>query len=410
MSEKDNNEPRDAGDTSGDATSAGESAVPIPAVEATPAAKATARPSGAGGAAPGNPPPARSGSAFPGWLALLLVLALAGGLVWVLLQAQQREHTLLQRLDALESRSGGASEAISASETRLRDDMTRAASASAAEREAQSAKIEALSRKLESQAQMLDRFSATDEDSWLRAEAQYLLRLANQRVLMARDPGSALALLQSADGILHDLDDPALYDARAAVAAEIADLRAVPVVDVEGIYLRLSALIDQAGKLKIFQMPEAPVHDTAPENAESWQVRLRRGYEQALQKLSDFIVIRRRDVPMQALMDPQWEGLVRQNLRMLLEQAQVALLSGNQTLYGASLERARHWVAQFAETDTAAARAMDEELVALQQQTIEVNMPDLSRSLRALDAAIRQPQPKPRQPEPQPQLQPEGVN
>ena len=45
-------------------------------------------------------------------------------------------------------------------------------------------------------------------------------------------------------------------------------------------------------------------------------------------KLSDYIVIRRRDVPMQALMDPQWEGLVRQNLRMLLEQAQVALLSG----------------------------------------------------------------------------------
>ena len=49
---------------------------------------------------------------------------------------------------------------------------------------------------------------------------------------------------------------------------------------------------------------------------------------------------------------------MRQNLRMLLEQAQVALLSGNQTLYADSLGRAQHWVDQFMESDEAAARAI----------------------------------------------------
>ena len=118
-------------------------------------------------------------------------------------------------------------------------------------------------------------------------------------------------------------------------------------------------------------------------------MRLERGYEEAARKLSDYIVIRRRDVPMQALMDPQWEGLVRQNMRMLLEQAQVALLSGNQTLYQESLQRAQHWVAQFADTDEAASSAMSREIDQLEAQTIEVNMPDMGRSLRALDEAMK---------------------
>jgi uroporphyrin-3 C-methyltransferase len=122
---------------------------------------------------------------------------------------------------------------------------------------------------------------------------------------------------------------------------------------------------------------------------DDWQVRLERGYEEAARKLSDYIVIRRRDVPMQALMDPQWEGLVRQNLRMLLEQAQVALLSGNQTLYVESLQRSQHWVAQFFDTDESASRAMAREISQLEGQSIQVIMPDLTRSLQALDTAVK---------------------
>ena len=88
-------------------------------------------------------------------------------------------------------------------------------------------------------------------------------------------------------------------------------------------------------------------------------------------------------------MDPQWEGLVRQNLRMLLEQAQVALLSGNQTLYEESLGRAQHWVAQFFDSDEAAARAMAREITLLSDQTVQGLMPEISRSLQALDEAVQ---------------------
>jgi uroporphyrin-3 C-methyltransferase len=174
---------------------------------------------------------------------------------------------------------------------------------------------------------------------------------------------------------------------RSAVASDLAAVRAVPKVDLEGIYVRLSALAEQADKLVIFQFPE---RDARPREAtqEDWQARLQQGYEQALLKLSDYVIIRRRDVPMQALMDPQWEGLVRQNLRMLLEQAQVALLSSNQVLYESSLERAQHWVAQFFESDAAAAQAMASEIRQLAALQVQVTMPEISRSLEALDGAI----------------------
>ena len=249
--------------------------------------------------------------------------------------------------------------------------------------------VEALRSELAAQRAELAGYAATDREAWLLAEVEYLLRLANQRLVMAGDTGAAQALLTSADKILLELDEADLHGVRAAVAADLAAVRAVPALDIEGIYLSLAALVEQAGQLEIFQLPEQP-EQASPPPAADWQARLQQGYEQALAKLSSYIIIRRRDVPMQVLMDPQWEGLVRQNLRMLLEQAQVALLSGNGQLYRESLQRAQHWVAEFFESDGAAARAMHAEIEQLQAVEVDVQLPDLSRSLQALDETMRE--------------------
>ena len=76
---------------------------------------------------------------------------------------------------------------------------------------------------------------------------------------------------------------------------------------------------------------------------------------------------------------------MRQNLRMLLEQAQVALLSSNQALYETSLERASHWVAEFFESDEAAARAMDREISQLADSTAE----DASKTINVSESLVR---------------------
>lgn len=340
----------------------------------------------------------RKGSSAIAWLALILVLGVVAAAAWLVQQGMARESQLGQRLSSLEASAGSA--AVDSDTTvqlgsleakfteQLQGGLTQVTSELAAQDERQAKLVEALDTQLRQQQEKLASYSANDHDSWLRAEAQYLLRLANQRLIMAGDVVSASALLASADNILRELDDPTLHSVRAALAAEQAALRAVPKIDVEGIYLRLSALVEQADKLVIFQMQEVE-EQPRPEASDDWQVRLEQGYEEAVKKLSDYVIIRRRDVPMQALMDPQWEGLVRQNLRMLLEQAQVALLSGNQTLYRESLERSQHWVAQFFDTDESASRAMAREITQLESQLIAVDLPDLGRSLGALDTAVK---------------------
>ena len=247
--------------------------------------------------------------------------------------------------------------------------------------------LESVKTQLAKQQATLARFSGAERENWLLAETGHLLRLANQRLVMGADPVAAEALLNSADTILHGVDDPGLHTVRAAIAKEIAALRALPKVDVEGIYLRLAALIEQADKLVIFQLPKKAKRPQ-PKPASDWQGRLQQGYKGALSKLSDYVIIRRRDVPMQALMDPQWEGLVRQNLRMLLEQAQIALLSDNQAIYAASLKSAQQGVTQFQASDNVGATAISTELSRLQKLTIGIAQPDISPSLQALATAI----------------------
>ena len=337
------------------------------------------------------PPPRRGG--FIAWLALLLVVALAGGSAWVVMEAQRRADTLAARVNALESSAGREDseleQSLSAVERQLDNRLDSALSSVSSESAAQAARLQQLESGLAEQRNELARFSATDRESWLLAEAEYLLRLANQRLIMTGDTEAAAALLASADAILRQLDDAALHTVRAAVAADLAAIRAVPQLDIEGMYLRLAALIEQADALVIFEFPELEAQPM-PEPAEDWEGRLQQGYEAALRKLSDYVIIRRRDVPMQSLMDPQWESLVRQNLRMLLEQAQVALLSGNQFLFRESLERSQGWVAEFFESDEAAARALAREIRLLQDETVQVTLPDTARSLRALQDAVVQ--------------------
>lgn len=398
---------------------------------------------------PGAAPAQRANSTPIAWLALALALIVAAGGMYFMLDLQRREALLLQRVQGLESVSAQDDtgfeqmranlrrqielelEGIAARQTRAEEDQQRAAdrvqslvdtattntqrelaaqiaALEASVREQQARLTEQQRRLTEQEARLteqqlrlteqqarsaeqqrrLGELSAEDQRAWQLAEIRYLLRLANQRLIMAGDTQSAEALLRSADNTLRELDDADLHTLRAAVAADLAAVRAIPQLDIEGLYLRVEALMREADALVLFELPQRAVA-TEPPRAEDWQARLAQGYAAAVAKLSEYIVVSRRDVPIEALMDPQYEGLVRQNLRMLLEQAQAAMLSGNAVLYRKSLERAEGWVTQFFKEDERSAQAMAEELRRLRDERVAVSRPDLGASLAALDAVMR---------------------
>jgi len=308
----------------------------------------------------------------------------------VLAELQQGAPALQQRISRLElaepAMREAQSEAAATQRERYLELEQRLARAverteqQIADRDERIARLEAA---LRNQRVELSALSTLDRSDWQLAEAVYLLRLAQQRLTIARDLPTAQALLANADGILMDLDDLALQPLREAVARDLAALRAVPRVDVPGLYARLSAVAAEIDALVLVRQQRLDAQQRVV-----WRERLGAGVEAAFARLSEYLVVRRRAVPVEPLMDPQWEGLVRQNLRLLTEQAQLALLGGEQALYTETLERAQGWLAQLVDVDATAVVALREEMRALAAESVSPPLPGGLTALRAAEAAL----------------------
>ncbi len=229
---------------------------------------------------------------------------------------------------------------------------------------------------------------------WLLAEVEYLLRLANQRVLMEKSPVGALALLQSSDQILKETDDVSIYNVRKAIANDIAALEAVPKLDSDGIFLKLAALNEQVSKLNLVsiankrELPEMLTKVTPEAVTETLNQDIKTSWNQAMDKLGKLVVIQHRDEPIEPLLSPQQVYFLQQNLHLMIEQAQLSLLQGHQGSYDASLEKASNWVSRYFEAEDSTTQAILKGLKDLASVQVSPPLPDISSSLKALKAYL----------------------
>ena len=234
----------------------------------------------------------------------------------------------------------------------------------------------------------MDRLLAVDRRAWLGQEAVFLTRLAGQRLLVARDVDAALGLLEQADTLLRDTGEPTFEGVRLAIARDRAALAAVPQVDQVGLYATLSGLIDQVDKLQLeFEAPAAAAGVAVTPDA-GWWARATSGWHAALAKFSDHLIVRRRSGEIAQLMTPEWAALARQNIRMLIEQAQIAMLSANQPLFERSLQRASGFVALFAEQDEERVTSIVQTLDALGGEAIAPELPLLIETRSLLEGEV----------------------
>lgn len=337
-------------------------------------------------AAPARP----AGNRLAGLALLLALLALVAGIA----AAAYLGYSLQQQRSALEDSRIELAAAAQRTDSQaqqvlaMQRELDHETLASKQREQALQEKLEGLQRQLSSQQKRLLSLSTTDRADWLLAEAEYLIRLANQRLLMGKEIAGATDLLKAADDIMLELDDAGLYQVRKALANDIAKLRAAAKFDLEGIYLQLDAAAQQGQQLTLFAMPELELAKTESLQPETWQQKWQAGFKAAWAKLSQYIQIKRRDEAYKPLLAPEFESAVRQNLRLSFEQAQLAALSGKQQLYEDSLSKARHWLENYYTLDKVAAQSLIETIKTLQQQQIEIELPDISGSLRALKAYL----------------------
>jgi uroporphyrin-3 C-methyltransferase len=323
----------------------------------------------------------------PGWIIVLLILvvsviaALGSAYVWQLYNEQQK---------ILQNGQAGIAGAIQrvdeqANQNRLlQRQLDRQSDNAKLLQQQLVGQVEALQRQLSSQQKRINSLSTTDRSDWLLAEAEYLMRLANQRLLMGKEVKGALDLMMAADEIALELDDAALYPVRQELANDIAKLRSATKLDIEGVYLQLGALAKQVDQLRLFELPQLQLKTAEPIAPENWQQRMEIGLQAAWNKLSSYIQIHRNTEVYKPLLAPEYESAVRQNVRLMFEQAQMAALSGKQHLYDDSLIKAKTWLQNYYKIDADKTAELIATIDGLANIQITVPLPDISGSLRAL--------------------------
>lgn len=323
------------------------------------------------------------------WLFVLLTLIISGGAAFGVYQ-------LLQKGDARAAQASGQMERSETAIIDLRDDLNEVESGLDDAKHSRESirneitdEFDLLKKTVDKQARHLKEISSSNRDQWLIAEVEYLLRLANQRILMSKDAGGALAMLDSADGVLQGIDDVSLHNVRKAIAADMASLRGLATVDVDGAYLQLSAIAEQLGTLPLYEIDDFEVDaldtemESMPEDPD-FQQRLQRGLDRIKSALSQAFIVRNDNDSIDAMLPPQDELYLRQNMRLMVEQAQLALLSRKPTVYASSLEKAQRWLAQYYLLENAGTQAVLEGLNELSGLDVDPPLPDISGSFRAL--------------------------
>lgn len=256
--------------------------------------------------------------------------------------------------------------------------------------------LQGVDRRLEEHSRRLKSLSTTTREDWLLAEAEYLLRLANQRLQMERGTIGALGLLQAADQILHQLDDSELFGVRDTLARDIAALKLAPNIDRSGLYLRLAALAENIEALPELPRLEAtapaetnerPQAQAAEQPPVGFAAAVQAHFWSAMDQLKHQVRIRHSDQPLQPLLPPDGARYLRQNIRFNLEQAQLAMLREEDAIYRHSLQQAEGLLRQYFALQPAA-QIIADQLQELAQADIVVKLPSISASLTALQEYI----------------------
>jgi len=244
----------------------------------------------------------------------------------------------------------------------------------------------------------LNRLSNTTKEDWKLAEAEYLIRLANQRLLLESDSSGAATLLNNADDILNELEDPIVFTTRKALAKDIQALRSISQFDLEGAYLKLNALYDSvqtlpqrepSKKWQASSVEKVPASTSTTANMTTTS-QLTSALERFWQSIRSLVVINYNHKPIKALLPPAEYQVLTTGLQLQLEIAQVALIKGEPVIYQQVLSRVANVTTEHFDTQSTSVISFLASLTALQQLNPSPDLPLPRDSLMAMKSLMKE--------------------
>jgi uroporphyrin-III C-methyltransferase len=314
-------------------------------------------------------------------LAILAIVAVAAT-AWLAVEARLG-------MRAMETQEGGRLAELGSETARNLATLTQA---QAALREAQARIVELESRVADTQEQRVAleemyRDLARSADDRVLSKVEQILVLASQQLQLAGNVHAALAALQAADQRLARAEKLAATPLRRAIAGDMERLKAVPQVDTVGIAVKLDGLIGQADTLPLVISEGLP----APRPALRWRTPEEHGFTRAArdfwEEMKGLVRIREVEPADQVLLAPAQSYFLRENLKLRLLSARVALLARDEPSFREDLRATQAWVSRYfdpkAKTTVAALAAIRQ----LADTRVAIALPDVNASLAAVRTA-----------------------
>jgi uroporphyrin-3 C-methyltransferase len=251
-----------------------------------------------------------------------------------------------------------------------------------------------LQLQVNAQGARITELGSTTRTDWYLSEAVYLARLASQRLQTERGTKNPLALLQKVDSILLEIDEGGISAVRAAIAADTTALRLAGEIDIEGIVLELNTLAVQIDELPMIQLSVnfSETNQNSDDNSlanrvvdESPSQRWSALIDEFTQSLGQLVQVKQRLQPIERVLSASEESVVRNNLRLLLQQAANAALREQQSIYDLSLKRAQQWLTQYFQMNSSV-EVIKDRLIKLGVEQVVQELPLIDGSVNALEA------------------------
>ena len=229
----------------------------------------------------------------------------------------------------------------------------------------------------------------SNEESAL-AEIEQSVTLASQQLQLAGNVQGAVLALQSADARLAGSNRPQFISLRKVLARDLDRLHALPQPDLPGMYLRLENVIDAidtlplavTGRPREESQPEAPAEALPPAlfSPEYWRA-LAAG---VWREMRDLVRIQRIDRAEPVLLPPGQEFFLRENLKLRLLNARLALFSRDQWTYRNELHLSGAWIERYFDVRERPVQTSLQTLKQLAATEISIELPNLNESLSAI--------------------------
>jgi uroporphyrin-3 C-methyltransferase len=367
----------------------------VSTVDVAPEVSHEAEPEAVSEASPTAGTPQRRGNSAIAWLALIVAIPALAGLGFVIVDDWKSVDTTAQSNSAianLDSRLAATQDSVSDLDRNIAE-LSDANADFATRLESQQRSIDERIRLLdslpirmsglESSVASLKGVSAGARDTWLLAEAEYYMQIANAQLQLAGNPHLAMLALHMADERLVQLGNPALIEVRTAVSDELAALDIMDKPDIEGATLTLSSLAQVVDSLPLKNHERA-----SDENSDDIDSEELSGVDRAVASMKDamsgLIKITPPDQAAMPLVTPDAEYFLRTNLTLQIQVARLALLRGETAVFEQSLNDASSWLHQYFDAESTQVAAALQTIDEIRGGQFAITAPDISNSLRLL--------------------------